>query len=102
MTVLTMQAPSMGGKRIFSNGNERGALRINHSGKYGLYLGNATLFGGVMEFMNENVNTIEVYLTLEFEWVPASTPGYGPAEMVWLDVTNCAPSSDVSVSMSIS
>jgi hypothetical protein len=83
----------MGGRRIFSAGNERVPLRLNTRRKYGIDPGNSR-FGGVTEIMNENVNPITVFITMTFEWVPKTAPGYRPAELVWIDVTNCGFSSD--------
>jgi hypothetical protein len=92
-TITTFADPAMGGRRIFSTGNDRVPMRMNSKRKYGMDVETGP-FGGSMEFMNENKHPITVYLTLTFEWVPKSTPGYKEAVMMWIDVTNCARSSD--------
>jgi len=71
----------MGGRRVFSTGNERVPIRLNSQHKYGLDFGEAG-FGGVFELMNENKHSISVYLSLYFEYVPKSTPGYKEALLV--------------------
>ena len=84
----------MFGERIFSSGNERTATRFNSQTKSGLKFDGRPAFGGSLEIMNENKNPISVYMTLKFEHLSLSTPGYREAKFVWLDVTNCAHSSD--------
>ena len=73
----------MGGRRVFSGGNERVPMRLNSKHKYGLDLGDGP-FGGVLELMNENKRQIEVYMTMTFEYVSKRTPGHGEAQMVSL------------------
>lgn len=92
-TITTFADPAMGARRIFSTGNDRVPMRLNSKRKYGLDVETGP-FGGSFELMNENKHPITVYMTVTFEFVPKSTPGYKEALMVWLDVTNCARSSD--------
>ncbi|KAE9975975.1 hypothetical protein EG328_002901 [Venturia inaequalis] len=82
---------NFGGNRIFAGGNERIPIRMNSHGKYGLDLGAGAL-GGQVEIMSESTKPLTVYLTMLFEWLPKTTPGYKPAVHVWMDVTNCMPS----------
>ena len=84
----------MFGERLFSSGNERAVARLNSKTKSGLKFDGYPVFGGSLEIMNANKNPIEVYMSLTFEHLPLSTPGYREAKFVWLDVTNCAHSSD--------
>jgi hypothetical protein len=93
-SLLQFSDPAMGGKRIFSGGNERVPVRLNSKYKYGLEFGVSVRFGGVLEIMNENKKPITVYLTLLWEWLPSSTPEYKPGQMLWIDVTSCGRSSD--------
>jgi hypothetical protein len=94
-SLLQFADPAMGGKRIFSGGNERVPVRLNSKMKYGLEFGAAPArFGGVLEILNENKKPITVYLTIMWEWLPNTTPGYKPAEMLWIDVTSCGRQSD--------
>jgi hypothetical protein len=86
--LLTLSDPSMFGMRVFSGGNERVPARLNTKKKYGLDLNNKW-FGGAWELMSLSKAPMQLYITLLFEWVPKSTPGYKPAMMVWIDVTNC-------------
>jgi hypothetical protein len=83
----------MAGARIYAGGNERTAVRLNTVKKYGIDPGRGTM-GGAVELMSENTQPITVYATMLFEYVPKSTPGYKEARLVWVDVTNCAKSSD--------
>lgn len=92
--ITTLADPAMGGERVFSGGNERTAIRLNSKQKYGLDLGNWKWFSGVFELMSESTKPIEMYMAMTFEYVPKSTPGYKPASMVWLDVTDCARESE--------
>jgi hypothetical protein len=73
----------MRGRRVFSGGNERVPMRLNSKLRYGLDLGDGP-FGGVLELMNENKRSITVFMTMTFEYVPKSTPGYQEAQMVGL------------------
>jgi hypothetical protein len=82
------------GERIFSSGNERTATRLNSKTRSGLKFDGYARFGGSLEIMNENKAPIKVYMTLKFEHLPFGSPGYREAKFVWLDVTNCARSSD--------
>jgi hypothetical protein len=84
----------MGGMRVFSGGNERTTLRLNSKSKFGLDIGNSRRFGGAWELMSESKKAMSIYLVLKFEWVPKTTPGYKPATMVWLDVTDCGRESE--------
>lgn len=83
----------MGGARIYAGGNERVPVRMNSQKKYGIDPGWGTM-GGAVELMNEAVKPITVYTTMIFEYVPKTTPGYKEARLVWVDVTNCAKTSD--------
>ncbi len=70
-------------------------MRLNSKRRYGLDFGaTPARFGGVLEILNENKKPITVYLTITWEWVPKETPGYKPAEMLWIDVTSCGRQSD--------
>jgi hypothetical protein len=80
-TITTFADPAMGGRRVFSTGNERVPMRLNSKHKYGLDFGESG-FGGVLELMNENKHDITVYMTFFFEYVPKSTPGYKEALLV--------------------
>ncbi|KAE9965029.1 hypothetical protein BLS_007910 [Venturia inaequalis] len=102
-SLLTLSVPSMFANRIFSGGNERTAIRTNSKSKYGLDIetgpGKSVVFGGVYELMSEATKPITVYMTLTWEFVPKSTPGYKKAVMVWLDVTDCARESGTQVDL---
>jgi hypothetical protein len=84
--------------RIFSGGNERTAIRTNSKQKFGIDLetgpGKKVNFGGVYELMSEATKPITVFMTLTWEFVPKSAPGYNKAVLVWLDVTDCARESE--------
>lgn len=88
----------MGANRVFSGGNERTTIRTNSKSKYGLDLetgpNKSVIFGGVYELMSEATKPITVFMTLTWEWLPKSTPGYNKALLVWLDVTDCAKESE--------
>jgi Stress up-regulated Nod 19 len=99
-TFLKGGDPSMGGARIYAGGNERVPVRLNSKQKYGIYPGWGTM-GGAVELMSENVNPISVYVTMLFEFVPTNTPGYKEAKLVWVDVTNCAKTSDFTPSTGV-
>ena len=83
----------MSGSRIYAGGNERVPVRLNSKLKYGIDPGWGTM-GGEAELMSENSKPITLYATMLFEYVPKSTPGYKEARLVWVDVTNCAATSD--------
>lgn len=96
---------AMGGNRIYAGGNERVAVRMNSVEKFGIdpnrspiRFGNTVLapptMGGAVEIMSEAATVLELYVTMLFEYVPKATPGYRDANLVWVDVTNCAKESD--------
>jgi hypothetical protein len=91
--ILAGGDPAMGGSRLYAGGNERVPVRLNTKQKFGLDPGRGTM-GGAVELMSENVKPITVYCTMIIEYVPKSTPGYREARLVWVDVVNCAKSSD--------
>jgi hypothetical protein len=85
--------PAMGGNRIYAGGNERVPVRLNSKYKFGIDPGWGTM-GGAVELMSENTKPITVFCTLLIEYVPKSAPGYREARLVWVDVVNCAKTSD--------
>jgi hypothetical protein len=91
--LITGGDPAMGGERIYAGGNERVPVRMNTKGKFGIDPGKGTM-GGAVELMSEATKPMTVYCTMIFEFVPKSAPGYRAAKMVWVDVTNCAKTSD--------
>lgn len=92
-TIFAGGDPSMGGNRIYAGGNERVPVRMNSKSKFGIDPGKGTM-GGAIEIMSQATKQFTVYGTMLFEYVPKSTPGYRPARLVWVDVTNCAKNSD--------
>jgi hypothetical protein len=82
-TLITVKDPAMGGRRIFSGGNERVPARLNSKRKYGIEIGKRVRMGGSMELMNENKKPMTVYMILLFEFLPKTTPGYKPATLVF-------------------
>jgi len=44
--------------------------------------------------MSLSKERMQLFMTLKFEFVPKSTPGYKPAVMVWVDVTSCGRESE--------
>jgi hypothetical protein len=93
MGLITLADPAMGGMRVFSGGNERVPVRLNTKSKYGLDLNNK-FFGGAWELMSLSKERMQLHIALTFEFVSKSTPGYKPAVMVWIDVTNCGRESE--------
>jgi hypothetical protein len=91
--ILAGGDPAMGGSRIYAGGNERTPIRLNSKSKFGIDPGWGTM-GGAVELMSENTKPITVYTILTIEYVPKSTPGYREARLVWVDVVNCAKTSD--------
>ena len=81
-SLITVKDPAMGGRRIFSGGNERVPARLNSKRKYGIEIGKRVRMGGSMELMNENKKPMTVYMVLLFEFLPKTTPGYKPATLV--------------------
>lgn len=98
-SLLTGSDPAMGGQRVFSGGNERTVLRLNGKHKFGLDLNGFILFGGAWELMSESQKDMTLYMVLKFEYILKSTPGYKPARMVWLDVTDCSRESEFPASV---
>jgi hypothetical protein len=92
-TIFAGGDPTMGGRRIYAGGNERVPVRMNSKQKFGIDPGVGTM-GGAVEIMSEATKPFTVYVTMLFEYLPKSTPGYREGQLVWVDVTNCAKESD--------
>jgi hypothetical protein len=94
--------PGMGvgmiGERTFSSGNERTPTAfgdiLTNKVKSAFPLAPGDVFSAQLELMNLNTVVKNVYLTIDFEYVPGGLPkGFKRARAMWLDVTNCGISS---------
>ncbi|KAF1816587.1 hypothetical protein P152DRAFT_479101 [Eremomyces bilateralis CBS 781.70] len=79
-------------QRIFSSGNERTLARLNANGNWGLPVLGTDTFGLLTELMNEAAEPKSLYLTMLYEYVPASTAGYKAATIIEMDATECGDS----------
>jgi len=92
------QGVGMIGERTFSSGNERtptsfGDIMTNKV-KSAFPLAPSDMFTAQLELMNLNTLVKNVYLTIDFEYIPGGIPaGFKRARAMWLDVTNCGISS---------
>jgi hypothetical protein len=86
------------GERTFSSGNERTPTAFgdvfNNKVKSVFPLSPSDVFTAQLELMNLNTLVKNVYLTIDFEYIPGAIPaGFKRAHAMWLDVTNCGISS---------
>jgi hypothetical protein len=75
------------GQRFFSSGNER--TGFHPGGRYGYKLGPADEWTLLYDLMNMTAQVEQVYITVTYDYVPASTPGYRGVTPLWLDVNQC-------------
>jgi hypothetical protein len=94
--------PGMGvgmiGERTFSSGNERTPTSfgdiMNNKIKAAFPLSPMDIFSAQLELMNLNTVVKNVYLTIDFEYIPGGLPtGFKRSRAMWLDVTGCGISS---------
>jgi hypothetical protein len=78
------------GQRFFSSGNER--TPVHAEGLYGYKQGANDQWNLIYDLMNMAGTAKQVYVTVTFDFVPASTPGYKEITPVWLDVNQCSVS----------
>jgi len=85
------------GERTFSSGNERTLTAfgdiLTNKVKAVFPLAPSDVFSAQLELMNLNTVVKNVYLTIDFEWIPGSPAGFKRSRAMWLDVTNCGISS---------
>jgi hypothetical protein len=86
------------GERTFSSGNERTPTAfgdiLTNKVKSAFPLQPYDVFSAQLELMNLNTVVKNVYLTIDFEYIPGALPaGFKRARAMWLDVTNCGISS---------
>lgn len=86
------------GERTFSSGNERTPTAfgdvLENKVKSVYPLSPVDVFSAQLELMNLNTVVKNVYLTIDFEYIPGDIPaGFKRARAMWLDVTNCGISS---------
>jgi hypothetical protein len=62
-------------QRIFASGNERCPVRVNGVKKYGIDIGTGS-FSITSELMNMGTESITVYLTMLYEFIPKTTANY--------------------------
>jgi hypothetical protein len=94
--------PGMGvgmiGERTFSSGNERTPTAFGDVIKNNVHsafpITPSDVLSAQLELMNLNTVVKNVYLTIDFEYIPGELPaGFKRARAMWLDVTNCGISS---------
>jgi hypothetical protein len=79
------------GQRFFASGDERTPV-IAPPG-YGYYTGIFDSWHMIWELANHNSTPQNnLYISMKWQWVPASTPGMRTVEPVWLDVNQCGTS----------
>jgi hypothetical protein len=78
------------GQRFFASGDERTITGFPDN--YGYKVGSASTWNLVWELASMSDVPETVYYTVEFTYVPASTPGMRDVEPVWMDIDQCADS----------
>jgi hypothetical protein len=75
-----------GGERFFASGNERTPIDLSRSGNYGYPVRPADSWSILFELMNMTTAPANVRITVDFDWVPLTSPGFKAARPVWLDI----------------
>jgi hypothetical protein len=78
------------GQRFFSSGNERTPTKFG--GSYGYRQGAADKWNLIYDLMNMTAQERSVYVTVKFDYVPDTTPGYKDITPMWLDINQCGTS----------
>lgn len=60
-------------------------------------MGKADLLTAIVELMNEAQEEQEAFVTMEWEYLPASVQGFDLVKPIWLDVGGVCSRADVSV-----
>jgi hypothetical protein len=86
------------GERIFSSSKELTVTAFGDVGKKttkaAFPIGPTDVFTMQLELMNMDVLPRDVFLTLDYEYIPGPRPeGWKIAKAMWLDITNCGISS---------
>jgi len=82
------------GERFFSSGNERTPTSFGDitekKVKSAFPIGDNDSFQAGIELMNMTDEPREVYITIDYEYIPGPKPaGWKTAKAMWLDVTDC-------------
>jgi hypothetical protein len=78
------------GQRFFASGDER-TMHDLPTG-YGYRVTGDSRWNLIYDMGNYSEQPQTVYYQVDFEWVPASTPGMTDVEPVWLDIAQCGTS----------
>lgn len=86
--------PTTPGERFFSSGNEKTPTAFGDVTKKQIKsafpIGPRDTFSAELELMNMDDVAKEVWITIDFEYIPGKLPqGWKVAKAAWLDVTNC-------------
>jgi hypothetical protein len=81
-------------ERFFSSGNEHSPTDMTNNGtlKNGYIVKPTDRFWMMLELMNMNPEEREVYLTMDYEFVPGIPQEFKPVKAMWFDISNCGPS----------
>lgn len=77
----------MGAERVFASGNER--TFGNFDAGYGYRMNPADQLHLLVDLMNMNEAPQAVYMTLDYDFVPGSTPGTKNVRPLWFDAAQC-------------
>lgn len=78
------------GQRFFSSGNERTA--VDGLDGYGYRIGANDSWTLIYDLMNMTAERKPVYITVSFDYIPATTPGIKELTPMWLDINQCGTS----------
>lgn len=79
------------GQRFFASGDER--TPVIAPAPYGYFVGAWDSWHMIWELANHNSAPQQgLYISMKYNWVPASTAGMRPLEPVWLDLNQCGTS----------
>jgi hypothetical protein len=86
-----------GAEWFFASGNERTPVDLTKSGNYGYPVRVTDSWSLIVDLMNMTTSSSNVRVTVDFDYVPMSTPGMRPARPIWIDAGGCPGASEVPV-----
>lgn len=78
------------GQRFFAAGNEKTPIVLPPN--FGYKVGATDSFTLIYELANTKTAPQDVFIEMDYEWVPDTRPGMKPVEPIWLDIDQCGDS----------
>jgi hypothetical protein len=91
---IDVGAVAASSERFFSSGNERTVVDVNawYPTTAGYHVKSGDSFSFIVDLMNENTSSKNVYMTITWEYVPGVPKGWSDVRPVWFDADQCGVS----------